>query len=71
MPHFFRWIVKSVASHAGRFSSHSLQIGGATAAVEAGMDLVEVFIGGLSQAMQHYLRSMGAITAKDSARMGL
>jgi len=69
-------IVKEVAVFSGlqgRFSSHSLRIGGATAAVMAGMTLAEVFaIGGwMSKSLEHYLRAIGSAKSGASKKMGL
>ena len=56
-------IVKSVASDTGakdRFTAHSIRIGGATAAMEAGLSLTQIrAIGGWdSKAVMLYLRSV-------------
>lgn len=68
-------IVKRMATHAslaGRFASHSLRIGGATAAMRAGMTMPQIrAIGGWeSKAITRYLRGIGAAKAGATQRMG-
>lgn len=68
-------IVKKMAERngcVGRFTSHSLRIGGASAAVAGGMSLAEVAaIGGwVSGAMELYLRSMESARSGASSKMG-
>lgn len=62
-----------VARIEGKFSGHSLRIGGATAAMKGGMSLALIMaIGGWeSPAVMTYLRAVGAAQAKASRKMGL
>lgn len=69
-------IVKKMAEVArleGKFSGHSLRIGGATAAMSGGMSLAMIrSIGGWeSPAVLTYLRSIGAASARASWTMGM
>ncbi len=69
-------IVKRVAMNAGlegRFSGHSLRIGGATAALQGGMTMEHIrSIGDWeSKAILFYLRSVGAANIGASTKMGL
>ena len=69
-------LVKRVAREAGlkgRFSSHSLCIGGATAGMMGGMSMEQIRAVGHweSDAVLLYLRSVGASLAGASRRMGL
>jgi integrase len=69
-------VVRRMAAYAGfegRVSSHSLHIGGATAAMQAGMTMAQIrAIGGWeSKAIGLYLRAVGAAAAGASAKMGL
>lgn len=68
-------VVRLVASHAGlkgRYTGHSLRIGGATAAVQAGMTMAMIrSIGDWeSKAVLFYLRAVGAAQAAATTRMG-
>lgn len=68
-------VVRLVASHAGlkgRYTGHSLRIGGATAAVRAGMAMAMIrSIGDWeSKAVLFYLRAVGAAQAAATTRMG-
>ena len=56
----------------GRFTGYSLRIGGATAAVAAGMTMAQIRSVGdwESKAVLHYLRAVGAATARMTERMG-
>lgn len=68
-------IVKRFAEHAGlngRFTAHSLRIGGATAAMTAGMNLTQIrAIGGWdSKAVMLYLRTVSTAKAGVSRKMG-
>ena len=68
-------VVKRIAKHQqldGRFSGHSLRIGGATAAMEAGLSLEQIqAIGGWkSQAVHLYLRLVGTAQLGTSQKMG-
>jgi site-specific recombinase XerD len=68
-------VVKRVAEHLqlqGRFSGHSLRIGGATAAMEAGLSLEQIqSIGGWkSPAVHLYLRLVGTAQLGTSQKMG-
>lgn len=62
-----------IAGEKGKFSGHSLRIGGATAAMSGGMSLAMIrSIGGWeSPAVLTYLRSIGAASAKASWIMGM
>jgi site-specific recombinase XerD len=69
-------IVKKIADRTnclGHFSSHSLRIGGATAALEGGMSKEQIkAIGGWgSDAVERYMRATEAIYTHASTRMGL
>ncbi len=69
-------VVKRVATHAGlvgRYSGHSMRIGGATAALQGGMSMEQIrAIGGWeSKAVLLYLRSIAAANNKASQKMGL
>ncbi len=69
-------IVKRVAKNAGlvgRYSGHSLRIGGATAALQGGMTMEQIrSIGDWeSKAILFYLRSIAAANNKASTKMGL
>lgn len=69
-------IIKRMTEEAGivgKFSGHSLRIGGATAAMKGGMSLAMIrAIGGWeSQAVLVYLRAIGAAKAGASRQMGL
>ncbi|CAG8458572.1 30971_t:CDS:2, partial [Gigaspora margarita] len=68
-------IVKKMACHAGldgRYSGHSLRIGGATGAMKAGLTLPQIMsIGGwLSQSVALYLRSFSTVLQNTSTKMG-
>jgi hypothetical protein len=68
-------LVKRLAADAGfkgRFSSHSLRIGGATSAMMGGMSLEQIMSIGnwKSAAVNMYLRAFGAANAGASKRMG-
>lgn len=68
-------IVKKMALHAGlegRYSGHSIRIGGATGAMKAGLTLPQIMsIGGwLSQSVALYLRSFSTVLQNTSIRMG-
>ena len=68
-------IVKRIAAEAGfkgRFSSHSLRIGGATAAMMGGMSLEQIMAIGnwKSAAVNMYLRALGSAKAGASKKMG-
>lgn len=68
-------IVKKMALEAGfqgRFSSHSLRIGGATAAMMGGMSLEQIMSIGnwKSAAVNMYLRALGSAKAGASKKMG-
>lgn len=68
-------VVKRLAQHAGlegKYSGHSVRIGGATGAMKAGLTLPQIMsIGGwLSQSVALYLRSVSTTLQNTSARMG-
>lgn len=68
-------IVKRMAKNAnihGRYTAHSIRIGGATAAMEAGLSLAQIrAIGGWdSKAVMLYLRSVGTTSLRVSDKMG-
>ncbi|CAG8519447.1 6267_t:CDS:1 [Cetraspora pellucida] len=68
-------IVKRIARNTGaqgRFTTYSIRIGGATAAMKAGLSLTQIrTIGGWdSKAVMLYLRSVGTTELKISRRMG-
>lgn len=60
------------AGFTGRFTGYSLRIGGATAAVAAGMTMAQIRSVGdwESKAVLHYLRAVGAAHARMTERMG-
>ena len=68
-------VVKRLAQHLqldGKYSGHSLRIGGATAAMEAGLTLEQIqAIGGWnSPAVHRYLRLVGTAQMGTSEKMG-
>jgi site-specific recombinase XerD len=68
-------LVKRVAQHAGlegRYSGHSMRIGGATAALQGGMTMEQIRSIGEweSKAILFYLRSVAAANNKASTKMG-
>jgi integrase len=69
-------IVKRAAEHAGlkgRYSGHSLRIGGATAALKGGMTMEQIRSVGEweSKAVLLYLRSVAAANNSASIKMGM
>jgi integrase len=68
-------IVKKAARHAGldgRYTGHSLRIGGVTAAVTGGLTMAQLRgIGDWeSNAVRYYLRALSAATTRASSKMG-
>ncbi|CAG8628151.1 5906_t:CDS:2 [Cetraspora pellucida] len=68
-------IVKRIAENAGlqgRFTAHSIRIGGATAAMEAGMSLAQIqaIAGWDSKSVMLYLRTVGMANLMFSKKMG-
>ena len=68
-------VVKKFAEHAGlegRYSGHSLRIGGATAAMEGGATMAQLRSYGdwVSDAILRYIRAVGAANAGFSSKMG-